>query len=210
MDRLPTVLLALVVVVFLFLGMVLFLARMTLLWVAARISQRIERQVDQMVGATAGSVAAQQTFGLMKDAGARLRQFAEQRGYDTERAKDEFLRRLDGLARRMDSALTLPVIGGVGLNAVVGLIPVVGDAICAAVGVVIIANSLQYGLPQPLVRKMVANVFTQFVIGIPPIVGDFAVVVYRANTRNIKLLEEHLESERQRLRAGVVRTSAGL
>ncbi len=177
-----------------------FIARALLLWLAERISRQVDRHLDRVAGITQQSGAAQVILERASGVGNRLRHFAQEKGYDTERAKSEFLRRLDSLARRMDSALTLPIIGGVGLNAVIGVVPLIGDAICAVIGLMIILNSLQYGLPQQLVKQMTVNVFTQFVLGIVPVVGDLAAVVYRANTRNVGLLQQHIDQERRRLR----------
>lgn len=108
---------------------------------------------------------------------------------------DAFLARLERTARLMDRAIKLPVIGGVGLDALLGLIPYVGDAISTVVAGSIILDSLQYGLPRSLVAKMVANMFVDALFGAVPVVGDLFDIGFKANTRNIAILKEYLDAQ---------------
>ena len=65
----------------------------------------------------------------------------------------------------MDSAITLPIIGRVGLDAVLDLIPVVGNFAGAAVSLTLIARTLQFGPPPSLVSKMLSNVLVDVLLG---------------------------------------------
>ena len=65
----------------------------------------------------------------------------------------------------MDSAITLPIIGRVGLDAVLDLIPVFGNFAGAAVSLTLIARTLQYGPPPSLVSKMLSNVLVDVILG---------------------------------------------
>jgi hypothetical protein len=132
-------------------------------------------------------------------AGRTLRNFSAARGLSVEEAKVAFFGQLDQKARLMDRAIPLPFVGGVGLDALLGLIPFVGDAISALVSGTIILNSLQYGLPKSIVSKMVGNMFVDVMFGAIPLVGDVFDLVFKANTRNVALLHDHIEAERQRL-----------
>ena len=65
----------------------------------------------------------------------------------------------------MDSAVTLPIIGRVGLDAVLDLIPVFGNFAGAAVSLTLISRTLQFGPPPSLVSKMLSNVLVDVVVG---------------------------------------------
>jgi hypothetical protein len=110
-----------------------------------------------------------------------------------QQAHQDFLNRIERLARLMDSAVRLPVIGRVGLDALLGLVPVVGDASAAAIALSLVARSLRYGLPRELIAKMLANVLIDLLLGAVPVIGDLADIWYKANARNVALLREYLE-----------------
>ncbi len=94
----------------------------------------------------------------------------------------------------MDSAITLPIIGRVGLDAVLDLIPVIGNFAGAAVSLTLIARTLQYGPPPTLVSKMLSNVLVDVIIGGIPLIGPLADIWFRANERNAALMREYLNS----------------
>jgi hypothetical protein len=105
-----------------------------------------------------------------------------------------WLARLDSLAHLMDDAIRLPIVGGVGLDALLGLVPVAGDAASAAVGIGLVSRALRLGVPREIVAKMIANVCIDLALGAIPVVGDVADILFRANARNMKLLKEFLDS----------------
>jgi hypothetical protein len=111
-------------------------------------------------------------------------------------ARQDFADRIERLARLMDTAIRLPVIGRVGLDALLGLFPVVGDVSSAAIGLSLVARSLKYGLPRELIARMLANVLVDVLLGAVPVVGDLADIWYKANMRNVALLREYLERTR--------------
>jgi hypothetical protein len=104
-----------------------------------------------------------------------------------------WLERLDRLAYLMDDAVKIPVIGGVGLDALLGLVPVAGDAASAAVGIGLVSRAVRLGVPSEIVAKMIANVCIDLALGAVPVVGDIADILFRANTRNLKLLKTYLD-----------------
>lgn len=75
-----------------------------------------------------------------------------------------------------------------------GFIPFIGDIIdgLLAMSIVSAAKSIDGGLPDSVVAQMYANVVVDFGIGLIPFVGDIADMLYKANTRNLQLLEKHL------------------
>ncbi len=79
-----------------------------------------------------------------------------------------------------------------GLNSVIGLVPGGGDTALAILSLVIVWQARHLGAPPALVRKMLANVAIEFGGGLVPIVGDLFDMGFKANLRNLALLEGHL------------------
>ena len=99
--------------------------------------------------------------------------------------------RLDRLARVMDTAFTVPGTGiRFGADAMVGLVPVVGDGITAVVALYLVSEARRLGAPGHLIGRMLANVAIDAVVGSVPVVGDLFDVAWRANRRNHALLRD--------------------
>ena len=121
--------------------------------------------------------------------------YAASRGMSEADARREFTESIERIAKLMDSAVRIPIIGPVGLDALLGLFPVAGDATSAAVSVMLIARSIKYGVPRELIARMLANVLFDLAIGSIPIAGDLADLWFRANLRNVELLREYLKAD---------------
>jgi hypothetical protein len=101
-------------------------------------------------------------------------------------------RRIALLARLLDDLVPLPGTGRrVGLDAVVGLIPGIGDLATAAIGAWIIAEARRFGLPGPVIGRMVVNLALDLVTGVVPVLGDLVDVAFRSNARNLALFRRH-------------------
>lgn len=101
--------------------------------------------------------------------------------------------RLIALARLMDSAVTLPALrGGVGLDALLGLVPVAGDVVSALIGLYAVAQARELGASRWLQARMVANLVLDAAIGAVPVAGDVADIFFRAHRRNLNLLQREL------------------
>jgi len=93
----------------------------------------------------------------------------------------------------LDSAVKIPGTGiRFGAESVFGLIPVVGDIAGAALSGYIVLASARLGAPAPTVLRMLANIGIDTVVGAVPVLGDMFDVGWRANMRNVELLEGHL------------------
>jgi hypothetical protein len=104
-------------------------------------------------------------------------------------APDE-LKQAQSLANITDTAVRLPVIGvEVGLDFLIGLIPGVGDAIMTRVAMRIVYLGRKMGLPKPLQTIMARNALLDFGFGFVPIVGDIIDIYYKANRRNVRIME---------------------
>jgi len=103
----------------------------------------------------------------------------------------ERIHRLRSLARLFDDAIPLPGGFRVGLDPIVGLIPVVGDAIGAIVAIIIVSEAANIGVPRSVVWRMVGNVLIDGLLGSIPFLGDIFDFAFKANSRNIDLLERY-------------------
>ena len=103
------------------------------------------------------------------------------------------LARLQRFARLLDSRFRIPVIGvRFGLDPILGLVPGLGDAAAFAFGAWIIVEAARIGAPRALLGRMLANSALDFVTGSVPVAGSLVDFVLRANTRNVRLLEQWL------------------
>jgi hypothetical protein len=106
------------------------------------------------------------------------------------------IERLDRLSRLLDTAILIPGTGiRFGADAVIGLVPGIGDAITTALSAWIVYEAHRLGAPRHLIVRMIANVAVDGLLGSVPLAGDAFDVLFRANRRNMRLLREHLERE---------------
>jgi hypothetical protein len=92
----------------------------------------------------------------------------------------------------MDELVAVPGTSmRVGLDPIVGLVPVVGDAISGIVGFWLIAEATRFGIPRLVVVRMVVNTLIDLAVGAIPILGDLFDVVSRSNSRNLALFRRH-------------------
>jgi hypothetical protein len=101
---------------------------------------------------------------------------------------------LDRLAQLLDSRWRIPGTSvRVGVDAIAGLLPGVGDAASGLVSSYIVLRAMNHGASRGLVARMLGNVLLDTVVGSVPILGSIFDVFYKANNRNISLLRAHLE-----------------
>ncbi|MGE4411861.1 MAG: DUF4112 domain-containing protein [Sphingobium sp.] len=81
----------------------------------------------------------------------------------------------------------------VGLDAIIGLIPVIGDIATAAMGAYIVWEARNLGLPKWKLFRMAANVGFDTALGAIPFVGDAFDLFWRSNSRNLRILRKHLD-----------------
>jgi len=98
------------------------------------------------------------------------------------------------LARALDSAVRIPGTNlRFGLDALLGLVPGLGDVTGAAMGGYLILLGSRLGAPKPVLARMVLNVALDTIAGVVPVVGDLFDVAWKANTRNMALLERYID-----------------
>jgi hypothetical protein len=107
------------------------------------------------------------------------------------------LRRLQTIARVMDTALVIPGTNiRFGADAILGLIPGGGDLVGAAIGLAIVNEARRLGVPRAVMARMILNIGLDTVLGSVPLLGDVFDVYFKANRRNAQLVLEHFQSER--------------
>ncbi len=106
-------------------------------------------------------------------------------------ARLETLRRV---ARFLDSAVTVPGTSyRVGLDPVLGLVPGLGDLISPLFGLGILWQAYDLGVPKIVQVRMLFNLALDAIVGAVPLLGDLFDVVWKANLKNLALLERHAE-----------------
>ena len=106
----------------------------------------------------------------------------------------ESLARARAFARALDSAVRIPGTNiRFGLDPVLGLVPGLGDAAGAGLAGYLILLAARAGAPRTVILRMVANIAIDAGVGVIPFLGDIFDVAWKANTRNIALLERYLD-----------------
>jgi len=106
------------------------------------------------------------------------------------------LERLERFATLTDSRFRIPMIGvRFGIDAVIGLIPLLGDVIGVLISLYLFFEGYRLGAPKGVLLRMLVNIALDFFIGLVPFVGDLADVAYKANNRNTRLLRSWVETK---------------
>jgi hypothetical protein len=102
-------------------------------------------------------------------------------------------RRARSLARFLDNSIRVPIIGyRIGWDAVVGLVPGIGDAAGGLISCYIVLQAARLGASATTIVRMLANIGVEMLIGTVPLAGDLFDAVWKANSRNMRLLDRHL------------------
>jgi len=110
-------------------------------------------------------------------------------------SKTSTLRRLRRLSHLLDNAIPIPgTPWRFGLDPVLGLLPGAGDFLGTAFSAYIVIEAARIGIPRSLLGQMVINILLDTVIGSVPVVGDIADATWKANAKNLELLETYWDS----------------
>lgn len=110
------------------------------------------------------------------------------------RDPDAVRQRMEAMERLLERSFTIPGINRpVGFDALVGLIPVVGDVAAAAMGGYLIWEAKNLGLPKWKLWRMAGNVAFDTALGAIPVAGDLFDVLFRSNSRNLRIVKRHLD-----------------
>jgi hypothetical protein len=124
--------------------------------------------------------------------------------YPIDLSTPEFVRaleRIDRLSMLLDARFRIPLTRiHFGLDAIVGLVPVAGDLLMAAVAVSLIRDARRLGASGRSIARMGSHTLIDLLLGAIPIVGPVFDVFYRANVRNLKLLLDEID-RRQKMKS---------
>ena len=105
--------------------------------------------------------------------------------------KEEKLIRLKRLSERLDNTFTIPGTKyKIGIEALIGAVPIIGDLIGGILASYIMYSGMKMGAPPRIIARMAVNIAIDFAIGSIPIVGDLFDFVWKANKKNVELIEE--------------------
>lgn len=107
--------------------------------------------------------------------------------------KPAALQRIRTVSHLLDNAIPIPGTRfRVGLDPILGLFPGAGDFLGAALSVYIVIEAARFGLPQKTLVQMVTNLVFDSIGGSLPLLGDIFDATWKANSRNLSLLEAHI------------------
>jgi hypothetical protein len=103
-------------------------------------------------------------------------------------------RRIEALEMLLERSFVIPGVKmPVGLDSIVGLVPVIGDFITAAMGAYIVWEANNLGLPKWKLWRMAGHIAFDTALGAVPVAGDLFDVLYKSNTKNLKIIKRHLD-----------------
>jgi hypothetical protein len=131
--------------------------------------------------------------GFNRFAGVNYRAFTGRYGEESRAAA---LDRLDMLATVFDTAVLIPGTNiRFGAEAVLRLIPGIGDVAASALSFYLLYEASRLGVPKWLMVRMAANVILEGAVGTVPVAGDAFDIYFRANRRNVALLRKHFRRD---------------
>lgn len=102
--------------------------------------------------------------------------------------------RVEAMEMLLERSFRIPGVNvPIGLDGLIGLIPVLGDVITTALGAYIVWEARNLGLSKWHLTRMGANVAFDTLVGLVPLVGDAADLMFRSNTRNLRIIKKHLD-----------------
>src|SRR4030095_2912665 len=108
-----------------------------------------------------------------------------------ERVKDQ----LDSFAWLLDNYFRIPGLGGrFGIEAIIGLVPGLGDVVTGALGVLLLMRAVQFKLPKIVIIRMIMNTLIDITEGAVPFIGDLFDFAFKANTKNMVLFRKYAEA----------------
>lgn len=112
---------------------------------------------------------------------------------DAAERKRRARERLQTISRLMDAAVEVPLLRTrVGIDALLGTMPVVGDLLGAAIGLYLVAQARELGASRWLQARMVGNLLLDAALGVVPVAGDLADIYFKAHMRNLRLLQREI------------------
>ena len=111
----------------------------------------------------------------------------------TRRFRQADLDEVELIAWLLDNSIPIPGTGRrIGIDAIVGFVPGLGDVVSGAIGLIVVARGAALGLPRVVIARMLVNTLLDFLIGSIPVIGDAFDLWFKANARNVGLMRTYL------------------
>lgn len=102
--------------------------------------------------------------------------------------------RVEAMEMLLERSFRIPGVNiPIGLDAIIGLVPVVGDVVAAGLGAYIVWEARNLGMSKWHLTRMGTNVAVDMALGFIPVVGDAADFMFRSNSRNLRIIKKHLD-----------------
>ena len=112
----------------------------------------------------------------------------------TGRDPHSIRRRIEAMEMVLERAFVIPGINRpIGLDSIVGMVPVVGDILTMGLAAYIVWEARNLNLPKWKLLRMAANVGIDTAVGAVPVVGDLFDFMYRSNSKNLRIVKNHLD-----------------
>ncbi|MBW4441716.1 MAG: DUF4112 domain-containing protein [Plectolyngbya sp. WJT66-NPBG17] len=116
--------------------------------------------------------------------------------------RESTIARLRSLTHLLDNAFPIPGTKyRIGIDPIIGLLPGGGDVAMSFVSSYILVEAARLGLPRPALLRMLWNLILDALLGIIPMAGDFVDLAWKANSKNLALIEAHLAKPGQQTKA---------
>lgn len=103
-------------------------------------------------------------------------------------------KRIEAMEMLLERSFRIPGVNiPVGLDSLVGLVPVLGDIVTTAMGAYIVWEARNLDMPKWKLWRMAGNVGFDALLGLVPLVGDAADFLFRSNSRNLRIVKKHLD-----------------
>ena len=104
------------------------------------------------------------------------------------------INRLRTLSRLLDEAIAIPGTNyRIGLDPLIGLLPGGGDLVSSILSAYMVVEAARLGVPKESLVRMVVNIILDTLAGTVPVVGDLFDVAWKANVKNLELIESHMD-----------------
>jgi hypothetical protein len=123
----------------------------------------------------------------------QLKRLAEQLP-DISRDPQAVRNRVEAMEKLLERAFVIPGINRpIGVDSIVGLIPLVGDVVTALMGAYIVWEARNLGMSKMQLTRMAANIGIDTALGAIPLAGDLFDFFWRSNSRNLRIIRKHLD-----------------
>lgn len=111
---------------------------------------------------------------------------------------DAKVAKLNRMATLLDSQFQIPLTKfRIGLDGLIGLIPIYGDIFSFILSLVIIIRIARMGVPSPILVRICFNSLMDFLVGLIPFLGDFADIFFKSNLKNVQLAKKYFEAPKR-------------